>query len=56
MRKAFYCNGYATNISLQELKDYRIVNKKYQTLQSSLALLGGKIDGITDTAQQLIDN
>jgi len=41
---------------LQELKDYPIVSKKHQTLQSSLAVLGGKIDAVTNTAQQLIDN
>ncbi|XP_065894663.1 spectrin beta chain, non-erythrocytic 1-like isoform X3 [Dysidea avara] len=45
-----------TAVGEAELKDYPIVSKKHQTLQSSLAVLGGKIDGITGTAQQLIDD
>lgn len=33
-----------------------MVSKKHQTLQSPIVVLGGKIDDVTNTAQQLIDN
>ena len=38
------------------MKDYEIVHKKQQTLYSSLAVLGAKVDEVSNTAQQLVDD
>ena len=38
------------------MKDIQVVHKKQQTLHSSLTVLGTKVDEVSNTAQQLIDN
>ena len=38
------------------MKDIDIVHKKQQILHSSLAVLGTKVDEVSNTAQKLIDN
>ena len=41
---------------VQDMKDIQVVHKKQQTLHSSLTVLGNKVDEVSNTAQQLVDN